>query len=209
MDDTAIQSLLDKLKSDPLLRRKLVEALQPGEDPPGDYYSQPSNSVGNLETHETLSYLKFSPQWPKGTIQRTWWPRGTTLTWRPRVTNLGRWQTDTNMTRWLIGTNLTRWPRDTTKINSQWERVHKEARRITLSNFDPDSLASGDDYLFDAPQIINDYVEKYFRAKLRKEVREAMYKAHPIPDTPVMRVPKVDNFAHHHLQSRFPTASEN
>ena len=36
-----------------------------------------------------------------------------------------------------------------------------------------------------------------------------MYKVHPVPDTPVIRAPKVDDFAHHHLQSRFPTASEN
>ena len=50
----AIQGLLDKLKSDPSLRRKLVEALQPGKDPPGDHHSQPSNSTGNLETHEAL-----------------------------------------------------------------------------------------------------------------------------------------------------------
>ena len=57
--------------------------------------------------------------------------------------------------------------------------------------------------MFDAPQ------QKYFRAQLRKEVLEAMYKVHPVPDTPVMRAPKVDDFAHHHLQSRFPTGSEN
>jgi len=54
MDDTAIQDLLDKLKSDPSLRRRLVEALQPGEDLPGDHHSQPSNSAGNLETYGTL-----------------------------------------------------------------------------------------------------------------------------------------------------------
>ena len=78
-----------------------------------------------------------------------------------------------------------------------------------LSNFNPDSLALGDDYVFDTPQIINEYVEKYFCAQLWKEVREAMDKVHPVPDMPVMRAPGVDEFAHHHLQSWFPTASEN
>jgi len=78
-----------------------------------------------------------------------------------------------------------------------------------FSNFDPDSLTTGDDCVFDAPQVINEYVEKHFRSLLKKDVREAMNKAHPIPNTPVMKAPKVDGFVHNRLQSRFPKASEN
>jgi len=78
-----------------------------------------------------------------------------------------------------------------------------------FGNFDPDSLTTGDECVFDAPQVINEYVEKHFRSLLKKDVREAMNKAHPVPNTPVMKAPKVDGFVHNHLQSRFPKASEN
>ena len=77
-----------------------------------------------------------------------------------------------------------------------------------LDLFDPSSLSSGDVHVFEAPQIINEYVEKHFCAVLDKETRENMFKAHPVPSTPVMKVPNVDEFMLSHLRARFPRSNE-
>ena len=47
MEDVAIQSLFDRLNNDPSLRRKLVEVIWPGEDLPGDDQPQHNNLAGN------------------------------------------------------------------------------------------------------------------------------------------------------------------
>ena len=71
-----------------------------------------------------------------------------------------------------------------------------------LTSFDPASLAAEDDFTFVTHQVIVDYLETHFRASLQKDARSAMHKTHPIPRTPVMRVPKVDGFMLDHLKQR-------
>ena len=65
--------------------------------------------------------------------------------------------------------------------------------------FHHNSLTSDDDFTFDTREVITEYLETHFRSSLHKDVRSAMHKAHPIPRTPVMQVPKVDRFVLDHL----------
>ena len=74
--------------------------------------------------------------------------------------------------------------------------------------FDPDSLTSEDEFTFDTHQVIIDYLETHFRASLHKDVRSAMNKAHPVPRTPALKVPKVDGFVLDHLKQRFPKSRD-
>ena len=69
-------------------------------------------------------------------------------------------------------------------------------------------LAAEDDFTFVTHQVIVDYLETHFRASLQKDARSAMHKTHPIPRTPVMRVPKVDGFMLDHLKQRFPKSCD-
>ena len=55
--------------------------------------------------------------------------------------------------------------------------------------FDPSSVAPNDDFVFDTHEVISNYLEKHFCSSLDKDVRNAMHKTHPLPRTPVMRVP--------------------
>ena len=173
MDDTAIQGLLDKLKSDPSLQRKLVEALQPGEDPPGDHHSQPSNSTGNLETHGTL----FLPEIRSSVTERHHTEDMVTErhhldlvteSHQPRTVTDGH-QHDMVTVRRQSDTVTERHHQDqlTVREGSQGGPENNAAGDSTgLSNFDPDSHTSGDDYVFAASQIINEYVENYLSAQL-------------------------------------------
>ena len=74
--------------------------------------------------------------------------------------------------------------------------------------FDPSSLSSDDDFTFDTHEVITEYLETHFRSSLHKDVRSAMHKAHPVPRTPVMKVPKVDQFVVDHLNQRFPKSRD-
>jgi len=78
-----------------------------------------------------------------------------------------------------------------------------------LNTLDPSSLTTGDVHMFEALQIINEYVEKHFCTVLDKEMRELMFKEYPIPSTSIMKAPKVDGFMFYHLRSRFPKSNEN
>jgi len=69
--------------------------------------------------------------------------------------------------------------------------------------FNPASMASGDEFMFDAHEVITNYLETHFRTSLTKDVQTAMHKAHPLPCTPAMQVPKVDRFMLDHLKQKF------
>ena len=77
----------------------------------------------------------------------------------------------------------------------------------STTTFDPNSLTSEDDFTFDTHQVIIDYLKCTF-ACLHKDVQSAMNKAHPVPWTPVMKVPKVDNFVLDYLKQHFPKARD-
>ena len=70
------------------------------------------------------------------------------------------------------------------------------------SDFDPARYIADDEYIFDAQSAITSYIEKYFRSMLNKTSRSVMHKEHPIPKTPVTKVPKVDSFVTGYLKSR-------
>jgi len=67
--------------------------------------------------------------------------------------------------------------------------------------FNPASMASGDEFMFDTHEVITNYLETHFRTSLAKDIQTAMHKAHPLPHTPV---PKVDRFMLDHLKQKFP-----
>lgn len=71
----------------------------------------------------------------------------------------------------------------------------------STTTFDPKSLTLEDDFTFNTHQVIIDYLETHFCTSLHKDVRCTMNKAHPVPQTPVMKVSKVDNFVLDHLKS--------
>ena len=78
----------------------------------------------------------------------------------------------------------------------------------TSSSFDSDSLSTNDVFTFNTHEVIKQYLEKHFRSSLHKDVRSAMNKAHPVPRTSVMNVPKVDGFVMDHLKQRFPRSRD-
>ena len=60
--------------------------------------------------------------------------------------------------------------------------------------FDPTELAnSATNYLFDAPPVVSQYVEKYFRNTLSDSSRKVMTEAHPRPRTDALLPQKVDD----------------
>ena len=73
--------------------------------------------------------------------------------------------------------------------------------------FDPTAVAPNDDFRFDTHEVITN-LEKHFRLSLDKDVRNSMHKTHPLPRTPVMRVPKVDRFMMDHLKHRYPKSRD-
>ena len=52
--------------------------------------------------------------------------------------------------------------------------------------FDPTSMTSGDEFMFDKHKVITNYLETHFHTSLSKDVLTAMHKAHPLPRTPTM-----------------------
>jgi hypothetical protein len=61
--------------------------------------------------------------------------------------------------------------------------------------FDPSlDKEDKDEYKFDAPEVIGQYLEQHFRKGLAKEERTAMLKRHPKPNAKVMTQPKLDQF---------------
>ena len=78
----------------------------------------------------------------------------------------------------------------------------------TSSSFDLNSLSSNDEFTFNTHEVIKQYLETHFRSSLQKDVRSAMNKAHPVPCTSVMSVPKVDSFVLDHLKQRFPKSRD-
>ena len=61
--------------------------------------------------------------------------------------------------------------------------------------FDPSlDKEDKDEYKFDVPEVIGQYLEQHFRKGLAKEERTAMLKRHPKPNAKVMTPPKLDQF---------------
>lgn len=75
--------------------------------------------------------------------------------------------------------------------------------------FDPNSLVADDEFTFETHEVIKRYLESNFRTTLDKDVRKIMHKEHPVPRTPVMKAPKVDQFVLDHLSNRFPQSRDN
>ena len=78
----------------------------------------------------------------------------------------------------------------------------------SVVNFDPQSMPTGDEFMFEAHTSINEYLEKHMRCTLNKENRTLMHKEHPVPKTPAMRPPQVDKFIKDHLGARFPARED-
>ena len=74
--------------------------------------------------------------------------------------------------------------------------------------FDPTAVAPSDEFVFDTHEVITNYLEKHFQLSLDKDVQSSMHKMHPVPRTPVMKVPKVDCYMMDHLRQRFPKSRD-
>ena len=205
MDDDALQSLFNKLSSDESLRKQLFEAIQPqGDDNPsggGDPATEPLEPQEGAGVNNQLTtnrrqadnlvtdrHQQTGMATDRRQQENTVADRHQTVEQQPGVQEPTEGDKD--------DTGSSRIP------------VNEGASGSGLNTFDPSSLAAGDIHVFDAPQIINEYVEKHFRAVLDKETRDIMFKEHPVPSTPVMRAPKVDEFMLGHLKSRFPRSNE-
>ena len=90
----------------------------------------------------------------------------------------------------------------------EYDSLPQEGLVDSLVAFDPSSVAPNDDFVFDTHEVISNYLEKHFRSSLDKDVRNAMHKTHPLPRTPVMRVPTVDRFMMDHLKHRYPKSRD-
>ena len=76
--------------------------------------------------------------------------------------------------------------------NSKRQRLSETAEPML---FDPSlDKEDKDEYKFEAPKVINTYLEQHFRKGLAKEERTAMLKKHPKPNSKVMVPPKLDQF---------------
>ena len=74
--------------------------------------------------------------------------------------------------------------------------------------FNPTTVTPSDELMFDTHQVITNYLEQHFHSSLSKDVRNSMHKTHPVPRTPIMKVPKVDRFMADHLKECFPKSRD-
>ena len=86
------------------------------------------------------------------------------------------------------------------------EPAAKRAARAL--DFAPATAVASRKFLFNAPEAVTSYVEKYFRSPLSDEQRKAMHEDHPRPDTAAAYVPKVDDTVLRWAGSRFPKTSD-
>jgi len=69
MEDSAVQGLLERLNSDPLLQRKLMEIIWPEEDPSGNDQGQQHSSLAESQANEALHHPGDQL---RGTTQGAW-----------------------------------------------------------------------------------------------------------------------------------------
>ena len=77
-----------------------------------------------------------------------------------------------------------------------------------LVTFDPIAVAPSDEFVFDTHEVITNYLEKYFCLSLDKDVQNPMHKMHPVPQTPIVKVLKVDRYLMDHLRQHFPKSCD-
>ena len=196
MDDSSLRALFQKISSDDTLRRSLLEALQPTleettEDPGRTIEAGGDTSASNVpqpdgrDRPEDTSLVAY--------VHQT--GRDASLVADARQSRgIGEQGADEPLS--------TSNPPGSRSDNSGSSSSHPPTFNPVL--FDPSSVTSESEYTFDTHQIITDYLEKHFRVSLTKEVRNPMHKTHPVPHTPVMKVPKIDRFMLDHLKQNYP-----
>ena len=89
-------------------------------------------------------------------------------------------------------THALRKRKKSSKSTSKRQKLTGSATEPQL--FDPSlDKEDKDEYKFDVPEVIGQYLEQHFRKGLAKEERTAMLKRHPKPNTKVMTPPKLDH----------------
>ena len=193
MDDSTFDSFLEKIRSDDTLRKTLMEAMQPvasGSRGNTDHSSElaaedppvtgdNTSSVADVHRSDDSSMVADEHQ-SRGINRRE--ADVLPLSVNPLAANEeGKPEEDSSLVRKLLDSSVA---------------------------FDPTAVAPSDELMFDTHQVITNYLEQHFRSSLNKDVRNSMHKTHPVPRTPVMKVPKVDCFMADHLKERLPKSCD-
>ena len=199
MEDKAVLSLLDKISSSETLRKKFSEAIQ-----------QPAESQQNVEQGDTESGNAHDRETdpPSDNNDERLGSEVVADEYQPEHFSLG-----TDVSRQLRGVSGLVADEHQLTANPLVTEEHQAAAsedfpQEKLQMFDPSSLSTSDDFTFEIHEVITQYLETHFRSSLNKDVQNAMHKAHPVPRTPIMKVPKVDHYILDHLRQDFPKSRE-
>ena len=192
MEDSTLNALLERIRTDDTIWRTLMEAIQPAA----------SGSRGNTD-HSTDPTAEDPPLTRDST---------SSVADAHRSENSSL-VADVHQSRGINGREADVLPLTVNSLATDEEeesgedsaQVHKLDSSVA---FDPAKVAPSDELMFDTHQVITNYLEQHFRSSLSKDVRNSMHKTHPVPRTPVMKVPKVDRFMADHLKERLPKSRD-
>ena len=199
MEDTTVLSLLDKLFTNESLRKKFLEAIRQPPEPQQNVEPEDTES-GSARDNET------DP--PSGNNNEQLGSQVVADEHQPEHSSLG-----TDVSHQSRGVSGLVADEHQSTVNPLVTRVHHGAASEDPSQekpqmFDPSSLSTSDNFTFETHEVITQYLETHFCLSLNKDVQSAMHKAHPVPRTPVMKVPKVDRYILDHLRQNFPKSRD-
>ena len=189
MDDLALKSLFERISSDSSLRKTLMEAIQPPTDIASNSENTKENTQppGQMDQHTnnvnqvTDEHLLDEPSLVADVHQS----RG--------VNGQGA-----NVPLLSVNPPVTE---DLDEVDGTQPQGWSVDNSVT---FDPTAVSPSDD----THEVITNYQKKIFRSSLDKNVWNSMHKMYPVPQTPVMKVPKVDCYMMDHLRQCFPKSRD-
>jgi len=199
MDDSTVRELFQRISSDDTLRRSLLEALQPppededttaakGRDQTSDQTmatNRPASGDGSNDTPQVADAHQSGGNASLVADERQ--SRG-----------IGEQGADVPLS--------TSNPPGSQDGNAEGSSRHSS--EFSSSLFDPGTVTSESEYTFDTHEVITGYLETHFWTSLDKKVRNSMHKTHPVPNTPIMKAPKVDRFMLDHLKQNYPRSRD-
>ena len=171
MEDPVLRSLFERISSDDSLRRTLLDSIQSSE-------KDQQSSAENVESDDPVEN-NVDPS--RGAQEPLTGDRSSVVAQEHHSRGVNK-----RGAHELPSSVNPRPPHDGEPPNLDVPGNSRDSLMNNSVDFDPTSMTSGDEFMFDTYEVITNYLETHFHASLSKDVLTAMHKAHPLPRTPAM-----------------------